>query len=350
MAKRFLTNIDLEKNEIQNVVVHKLATAPSAPVEGTIYYNTNDERFYIYRTTGGWKDITGRLDDVIAADTYITLTDNGNGTITLDVELASITRRGLMSSSDKVKLNASTPTDTANAIVQRDANGDFSAGQVTVDSIVLNSAINGATPGNHAVTKTYVDALVQSGITVSGGIDCSTNPNYPSASSGDAYYVTVAGKIGGASGENVDAGDLIIAINDNAGGDEVSVGADWIVVERNIEYATESTAGYIQIATQAEVDAGVDNTKAVTPAKLAAALVGYEGGAVIFAADVGLGDTTKTFIVNHAMDEVDVQVQIKDTSTLELVEADVEITDSNNVTVSFNKAPALNEYRVIIHG
>lgn len=32
-----------------------------------------------------------------------------------------------------------------------------------------------------------------------GGIDASTNPNYPAADAGWAYKITVAGKIGGAS-------------------------------------------------------------------------------------------------------------------------------------------------------
>lgn len=42
------TILDLAKNELQNVVTHKLATAPAAPVEGLRYYDTTlkTERFY----------------------------------------------------------------------------------------------------------------------------------------------------------------------------------------------------------------------------------------------------------------------------------------------------------------
>lgn len=71
-------------------------------------------------------------------------------------------------------------------------------------------------------------------LTLSGNTDCSTNPNYPAASKGNSYYVTVAGKIGGASGKSVDVGDMYIALADNAGGTEASVGTSWFVLEHNL--------------------------------------------------------------------------------------------------------------------
>ncbi len=343
MARRFLTNIDLTKNELQNVVVHKLATAPANPVDGQIYFNTSDERFYLRQTTG-WKDITGRIDDVLAGSTAILITDNGDGTLTLDVAVATTTQKGLLSAADKTKLDNATDQNVANTLVERDANGDFDANRITVNDITITNAPVNATDG---VNKQYVDNLVSSGITIIGGIDCSTNPNYPAATKGDAYYVTVAGRIGGGSGPLVNSGDMIIAVNDNPGGDEAAVGNDWIIVEHNIDQATETTAGIIRIATQAEADAGVDDSTAITPLKLATILANYETGTG-YAADVGLGDGTKTFIVTHNLGTTDVQVQIKDNTNLDLVEADVVITDANNVTVSFNTAPALNEFRVII--
>jgi hypothetical protein len=71
-------------------------------------------------------------------------------------------------------------------------------------------------------------------VDIKGGTDCSANPNFPAASKGDLYYVTVAGKIGGASGDSVDVGDSYIAIADNAGGTKASVGASWIILEHNL--------------------------------------------------------------------------------------------------------------------
>jgi hypothetical protein len=65
---------------------------------------------------------------------------------------------------------------------------------------------------------------------------------------------------------------------------------------------------------------------------------------------VGLGDTTKTFVITHGLGTTDVQVQIKDNTTNELVETGVEITSVDTVTISFSTAPALNAFRVIIQG
>jgi hypothetical protein len=67
-----------------------------------------------------------------------------------------------------------------------------------------------------------------------GSTDCSANPNYPAASKGDFYLVSVAGKIGGASGVSVEVGDSYFAIADNAGGTQASVGTSWTVIQGNI--------------------------------------------------------------------------------------------------------------------
>lgn len=79
-----------------------------------------------------------------------------------------------------------------------------------------------------------VDTAISTAVTglldLKGATDCSGNPNYPAASKGDAYVVSVAGKIGGASGTTVAVGDVYFATADNAGGTQASVGASWDVV------------------------------------------------------------------------------------------------------------------------
>lgn len=46
MSKKFLTSIDLHKNELQNAVVHSLVTAPASGTAGQIYYNSTDKKLY----------------------------------------------------------------------------------------------------------------------------------------------------------------------------------------------------------------------------------------------------------------------------------------------------------------
>lgn len=116
------------------------------------------------------------------------------------------------------------------------------------DSVPLDSpAFSGvptaptAAPGTNttqlattAFAKAAVDLAVTGLLDLKGDTDASANPNYPAASKGDAYYITVAGKVGGASGKSVEIGDTIIAKADNAGGTEASVGTSWFVLEHNL--------------------------------------------------------------------------------------------------------------------
>ena len=52
----FLTNLNLNRNELQNAVIQPLAVAPSSPKAGQIYYNSGDK--FIYRFDGdNWSPI-----------------------------------------------------------------------------------------------------------------------------------------------------------------------------------------------------------------------------------------------------------------------------------------------------
>jgi len=50
MAMDFLCNVDFNKNQLQNPVIHPLGTAPSSPSEGQIYFDstTGDKKLYLY--------------------------------------------------------------------------------------------------------------------------------------------------------------------------------------------------------------------------------------------------------------------------------------------------------------
>lgn len=67
---QYLNNIDLNKNELQNARVQNLATAPSNPVVGQVYFNTTDKTGYIYDGTK-WRDIAQIVDLSTKQDTLV---------------------------------------------------------------------------------------------------------------------------------------------------------------------------------------------------------------------------------------------------------------------------------------
>jgi hypothetical protein len=99
-----------------------------------------------------------------------------------------------------------------------------------------------------AFVKAALDLAVTGLLEFMGDLDASSNPNYPSANKGDAYVISVAGKVGGASGKSVDVGDMVLAKADNAGGTEASVGTSWTVIEHNLVGALLSSNNLSDLA------------------------------------------------------------------------------------------------------
>jgi hypothetical protein len=95
--------------------------------------------------------------------------------------------------------------------------------------------------------KAYVDGLLAANdaMVLKGVVDCSSNPNYPAASAGHAYRVSVAGKIGGASGPNVEAGDYLLCLSDGtSAGDHATVGSSWGIIQVNIDGAVVAASNF----------------------------------------------------------------------------------------------------------
>lgn len=80
----FLTNLNLNRNEIQNAVIQPLAVAPSNPKEGQIYYNSSDKFIYRYNGTA-WGPIGVVYQQGSTTGAVITGLDNAGNVTTTNV-------------------------------------------------------------------------------------------------------------------------------------------------------------------------------------------------------------------------------------------------------------------------
>lgn len=83
----FLTNLNLNKNEIQNAVIQPLGTPPQNAVKGQIYFNSGDNFIYRYDGTQ-WKPVGVLYSQDSSTGAVITgLDEAGNVTTTQTIEL-----------------------------------------------------------------------------------------------------------------------------------------------------------------------------------------------------------------------------------------------------------------------
>lgn len=398
MAKKFLTNLDLVKNQILNVAVHNLASAPGSPVVGQIYYNTTDARMYFWDGTE-WVDMSGDIRDVIGgsglsastANDIITLDVNvDNATIEINTDSLRVKDLGITtakladSAVTTIKINANAVTlDKIQQIAGLRVLGNMTGGSANVAEVTVVTDLASASSTTLATSlsvKNYIDTNVGNLGNLEGGWDASAG-TFPvgatpvvGTKAGDYWYVTVAGTVGGV---NFNIGDVIVAKINAA---STTSAADWIQLEVNREQATETILGLVEIATQAETNTGTNDTAAITPLKLAGRTAtetrsGIAEIATQVETDAGTDDTTivtplklktlldnrtggyaanvgnaaaTSFALTHSLNTRDVIVSIYDNTTFEEVFSDVVLTSTSVVTVSFATAPASNAYRVVI--
>jgi hypothetical protein len=180
MAQKFLTNIDLNQNQLINATFEVLGADPSSGnFEGRLIYNSTTDTIKVY-ANGAWRSLPHTIASGGGAGIAEALTvSESNGTVTLTLNVADVDSAGLLSSTFWGLLNGATSEATISTLAKRDSSG--------------NIKVATPTDAAHAATKGYVDSARQ-GLDVKQSVRAATTGPVTIASdleAGDTLDTTV---------------------------------------------------------------------------------------------------------------------------------------------------------------
>lgn len=172
--------------------------------------------------------------------------------------------------------------------------------------------------------------VTQTGLTPKGSVAFNaTEPVAPVV--GDLYVFTNAGT-------NIWEGNTVVQASDQVWWD----GTIWQFIQGNVISASESVAGIIPIATQAETNTGTEDLKAVTPLKLATYVTTKKLSKTYFVSGVTLvADTPFTITHNLALQNRNAftyNVMLTNSS----IDVDVDSIDANSCSITSNVAATVD--------
>ena len=332
MALKYLSNIDLNGNQLRGASIEPLSSAPSDHlVAGRTYYNTASNKLFVH-TGSAFVQVGTTYTTSVVSDSGIKLRLTGNNATTDDITFTGGT--GLTTSRtnviggvsktitidlDNTAVTAATyGSETNIPEIVVDAQGRITgvtnrpiSTELTVDGDTGTAATSLAADDLQflGTSNEITTAVTKVGTDVKVTIGLPTNVTI----AGD---LTVTGKTVTTNVETVSTSNGVVFEGNAANDHEVTLKATTVTADRNI--ILPDASGTVQL---------VDTST--------------------FAANIGDGSATSVAIT-HNLGTRDVIVQIYDNSSYDTVIADVVRTSTSVVTVSFAAAPTSNDIRVLI--
>lgn len=374
MAKKILTDINLNKLEAQNVTIQNLASDPSSPVKGQVYFNTTTNKFRCYN--GSTWDEMGTGGGTV---TSVAVSNDTNGG--LSVSGSPVTSSGTITVGHSNVL-ANAQTTSGIYPIKIDKNGHISEYGSAVDlttyaplsSPALTGTPTAPTPSSGdnttkiATTEFVTTAIsgVSGAMVFKGTVTTSNTLPTTGVKIGDTYKVAEAGTydVGLGNTQVAKVGDLFIATatrntpqwayvpsGDDTGVTSVTAGVGLNTTSNDTatDGGSITSTGTLYL-TKSGVTAGTYNN--VTVDKYGRVTSGSNvTGLTKYSASIVGDGTTTLFSFEHNITDYEVIVQVYDANTGEDVIVDVARDDENTVSILFATAPDLNdEYIVIIIG
>ena len=168
MAIEYYSSIDLNQNELQFPVIHKLGSAPTSPaaVAGQLYYDSGSNTLNVYNGSA-WINVGGDITSVVAGAGM-----TGGGTAG-DVTLNVIGGDGITANANDIAVTAAQTTITSvlntSLVIGRDADND-------IDFATDNQIIFRVGAGDNVIFKASGEIEATS-LDISGDIDVDGTAN-----------------------------------------------------------------------------------------------------------------------------------------------------------------------------